>query len=392
MKNLVTILLLCVAASASAQNCPSIRTIMINSCGSGNSEGANEWLLGRTGNVALNLSNLRLNYGTSSPFSTLTVNGSVAGVWQSKPGSLIIASPGCSNAVLTSGSIPANSNFVLMPSTTDLTLFTASGACFGSGGTVYFLFFNPASTGVDGFNPAGNFANSLSSGQSRTFKLWDASQSSCSLANSTAYTYSGGNWSGGNAEGNAVSFSGATPSYFNAGCNSVLTQTDLRIQLYQSTTNRLTWAFEDTDILAYDLQKSLDGVNYKTVATWLKSLGSNSFEEAKDNQTVYYRLRVQNRSGWIYSNTVFANAAAQVGLTIAPNPVLNSFQAKFNATKAGTAQWTIVDAKGAVLKRQSFNTFVGLNLLQLDMPFASGLYQLRIETADGLFVQKLIKQ
>ena len=69
--------------------------------------------------------------------------------------------------------------------------------------------------------------------------------------------------------------------------------------------------------------------------------------------------------------------------TLAPNPTAQASQLAFQTRQPGSASLTIQDASGRVLLTSERNLGEGAQTWELEAPTTSGIYLVRLETADA---------
>ncbi len=292
-------------AGAYAQNCPTLRGAMINACGT--NEGPNEFISFKTGTNALNVNNLVFSYASSAnpPFSasaTMYINGSVASTYVAKPSTITLSGCGIITVVSAGQTIPANSNVVLIYSTTSLTTFDLSNQCLG--GSVYVLFVNPTTiTGATGFVATGNFANT-----STRYLNISSTAAPCSSANN-GVSYSNG-WAS-NIDGNAASWDASgTVSYVNGGCSSIPLAAPLPITYssfaarYDNKKVTISWATSlEVNNHYFAVEYSNNGNDFEDIAkidAARSSFGEKKYSFVHENPKIgvnYYRLRQVDTNG-----------------------------------------------------------------------------------------------
>lgn len=175
---------------------------------------------------------------------------------------------------------------------------------------------------------------------------------------------------------------------FVASCNSQSQDADL----YWRTTG-------SADIAAFAVEHSADGIQYQTAAEIAAPLGKTDFyfthAEAATNSVNYYRLRQINRDGTSdYSRIVAADCrqdeAPSATMRLFPNPARSLVNIQFTANTEGNVDIELIDLLGKSLLRSQLPANAGDNLLPLNLPdaLASGLYLVRLTTADGSTQQR----
>jgi hypothetical protein len=390
----LSILSVCLLSIQGFAQCPTMLGAIINGCpGTPTAEGSNEWSLFKTGASAMNIADFRFAYGTPPAYSTLTINGSTAGVWVTQPGGITLtAVGGCMINVLTSGSIPANSNYVMIPSSTTLTTLDLTGACVG--GNVYVLFFNTASAGVSGFSATGVFANTPTT--PRGFRITDVNTGTCNGAFST-FDYTNA-WAS-NTDGNSVYFPG--PVYRNDGCLGVLPLNGLESFSASVGSNKITlnWINKDvSNTVNYEIEKSNDGVSFTKIGAVAAQQTDNYSFVDNDHKTgtFYYRLKINETNGSFYLSSIQKIKINGKGLSINniyPTPAKDNITFEINSSSGGLTVIEIVDFNGKIVLQNSFKATTGNNVKLLNTSkLQAGMYLIRVKNDTDMITEKIIKQ
>ncbi len=141
----------------------------------------------------------------------------------------------------------------------------------------------------------------------------------------------------------------------------------------------------------YEVQRSTDGNNFvplSSVASAVTNANSYTHTDALpvtgDN---YYRIKQVNADGSVaYSNIAMVKITDVNGVTITPNPASNYINIY---AKSAIKQIQLLNPNGMLLQTAKPNaTYYRLQFSNI----AAGEYFVRIETADGIVNQKIIKQ
>ena len=309
MKNIFTLFLFLISSIVTTYSqCPYITGAMINACGT--QEGTNEFLTFNTGSNPMNATDFQFSYSSTNPppFSgsaTIFINGGAGGtVFVSNPG---ITLTGCSTVEVTaSTSIPANSNVIMMYSSSTLTEFDLSTQC--SNGIVYVMFINTANTSAaDGWSDTGNFANNPTSGSLRYLNITNTA-SPCSGADNVV-SYQGTaiqSW-GSNVDGNAILWDETgTPDYVNGGCNSISMPVEFSKFLATAIKNTSILSFataSETNNAFFTIERSADGTSFDAIGE-IKGAGNSNttlsydFTDERPFAGVnYYRIKQTDYDG-----------------------------------------------------------------------------------------------
>ncbi|MEP7318739.1 MAG: ELWxxDGT repeat protein, partial [Panacibacter sp.] len=172
----------------------------------------------------------------------------------------------------------------------------------------------------------------------------------------------------------------------------------------QASDALLNWnSFNEKAVTAYNLQRSLDGINFTTIAKLnaAKKAGTNKYEfKDKDiaslnTAKVYYRLQPLQTSGEVaQNNIVVVNINSNISIDVQPNPVTNSFRLIVRSNSLQNMQVRIIDAAGNLVLSESRELAAGSsNNPYQSANWAPGVYIVKAMLADGTTKEmKIIKQ
>lgn len=278
--------------------CPFLVSAVVNSCDGCADEGNNEMVVMNSGsyNIPVSSSSLSVIYNngsdnnfTSSFASSATSTNIAVGDAVSQLNTLA----GCSNTftfVPSGGTIPANSNFIILNKNS---CFTGDFSPYCGQGPIYVVISTSAV-----WSPTGFFGNNSST---RWFKTnFSYLNASCGI---TTYSYNTTNSFGFSSDGASVTFNGTTPSYITGDGTCVPPLAILPIELidFYATQdggkNNLVWKVaSEKNVLQYIVEKSDDGVNFIELSRVKANSNENVNQtyQIEDNspnaEITYYRL------------------------------------------------------------------------------------------------------
>ncbi|MEO6069271.1 MAG: GEVED domain-containing protein [Chitinophagaceae bacterium] len=159
------------------------------------------------------------------------------------------------------------------------------------------------------------------------------------------------------------------------------------------TDNKITLAWNIVDEKAqtfYELQKSVDGINWKNLFERSASQDNSSIHYTYDDLNtiqahVYYRLRLSapNKND-AYSNVQKIMYNSSNYLTVSPNPASMLCKIKINSMVQETAHIYLLDVGGATVFQKTVTLLKGANSILLPaQDFQAGVYTLRVLTASA---------
>ena len=150
----------------------------------------------------------------------------------------------------------------------------------------------------------------------------------------------------------------------------------------------------------FELYRSYDGSNFELAAT-IAGAGNSSLPKNYSYQdrinldgNVYYKLKQIDIDGkFSFSNIVKLSSTDNNGsFKVYPNPVTNSFNVLFSASKTGVANLLIRSTNGQTVYRQSISVIKGNNSVSINgYQLSSGMYYISITNDDINYNAKLQK-
>ncbi|MCC6817580.1 MAG: T9SS type A sorting domain-containing protein, partial [Bacteroidia bacterium] len=229
---------------------------------------------------------------------------------------------------------------------------------------------------------------------------WNTSESYM-LTNPTLYHYENAVWNKQTGtttySSNSLTYAGYTGTFSPFAIGSGLTPLPVKLVSFDaikqaaSKTVLVSWeTSEEIDNSSFEVQRSLDGINWVTIGV-VESAGNShsinaySFVDKNPSDVNYYRLKQVDMSGESnYSNirkVDFAQADGDV-VRIYPNPSKGSV----NIAVAEDATYSVMDINGQVISEGEVNGEVKLN----DLP--TGLYMVKVQVGDAVHAFKLLIQ
>jgi Secretion system C-terminal sorting domain/Galactose oxidase, central domain len=141
---------------------------------------------------------------------------------------------------------------------------------------------------------------------------------------------------------------------------------------------QLKWQSEqETDFSHFVIQRSFDGSNFTSIGNINGTGNSNRNNYSyTDNdlknrqaQNVFYRLQLMDKDGsFTYSKILrFDLTHNAPSITTFPNPATNSLNLSFTQNKPGKVTISIIDMKGAIVKKQTENILAGRVSVTIDV-------------------------
>jgi len=150
----------------------------------------------------------------------------------------------------------------------------------------------------------------------------------------------------------------------------------------QGCSIRLSWDFiTDNTFKSVDIQKSADGVNFKTITT-LNLLKGNYFDKYKSDEK-YYRLKITGSDGFLtYSSVkkIAVGCESDISVHLMGNPVGNSLGLKFYSTTQQPIEYLIEDITGRSFIKKSLTLPSGIITINESI----------IQLSDGVYYFKFI--
>ena len=141
----------------------------------------------------------------------------------------------------------------------------------------------------------------------------------------------------------------------------------------------------------YEVQKSFDGKSFVTFKTTLQSNLQNGKYTLSDNtadyitKSIYYRVKVINNRGFVYSNIKTLKLFYQDVLKIWPVPSEKELNVSYQSSTTTNAVLLVIDVTGQIVYNKTCRLFKGNNvfLLNTSNEIVKGNYIFKIIAADG---------
>lgn len=365
--------------------CPFLVSAVVNSCDGCADEGNNEMVVMNSGSYNIPVSSGSLsviyNNGSDNNFSssfaaTATSTNIAVGDAVSQLNTLA----GCSNTfsfVPSGGTIPANSNFIILNKNS---CFTGDFSPYCGQGPIYVVISTAAV-----WSPTGFFGNNNST---RWFKTdFSYLNASCGV---TTYSYNTTNSFSFSSDGASVTFNGTTPSYITGDGTCVPPLAILPIDLIDfyatqnGEKNDLVWKVaSENNILQYIIEKSEDGINFSefTRVNANNIDGLSQFYSCEDNSPysglTYYKLSTIENNHQIYGHKIIAIDRADKDWKSLLYQNDEELILEFKNTIPKNAQLLLFDLSGKLLSEiliEQSSTRVNTTKI------AAGIYFAKIET------------
>jgi hypothetical protein len=385
---LLTLIGIAFGSLSSSAQCPYIKAALVDAsnAGSPSGEGKNEFIVFNTGTSSINVNSLLLSYGTTTTSTSFSVDGSsLPNIWVSPTTSGLITNSAGTITHISSGSIPANRNVVVISKDNAISYdFQAFGTA------VYVLSFDQTLAGVSGFLSSGRFPNTGAT--ERYFRIQQGT-----LCKDTV-SYIPDSLFGGDGAGVVWDASGI-PNYQNTGGSGVvlpiaLLRFDAKII---SNIVQLNWATSDrSSAQMFVIEKGKDGILYDSIATIdaSKNTETNKKEytytdKTKNHGDVLYRLRIldcKGRSSFSTTQKIKLEDNSSRQTYLYPNPVHHQL---FLTNTKGFTAGHIVDFMGKRILELGLKE--GNNSLELsELP--NGIYWLQLKSSTEIENHQITKE
>lgn len=221
------------------------------------------------------------------------------------------------------------------------------------------------------------------------------------LSNATLYHYENGVWNKQtgttSSTSNSLTYSGYTGTFSPFAIGSGLTPLPVKLVSFEAIKQEatksvlLTWqTSEEKDNMSFDVQRSVDGINWVTIGTVETANNSSvindySFVDRAPSAVNFYRLKQNDLSGDVnYSEMrkVDFNTSDNQLVSIYPNPSKGSV----TISVAEVATYSVMDINGQVISEGEVNGEVKLNELPV------GIYMVRVLVGEEVRSFKLLIQ
>ena len=165
----------------------------------------------------------------------------------------------------------------------------------------------------------------------------------------------------------------------------------------------LNWvSTSEINVKHYEVERSADGTSFTKLATVIAKGNSNTItnydfiDDKPLNNVSYYRLKIINNDGsFEYSKKIKIHTESNASLItkVSPNPFVNKLDISIKLSQNSNVEIKIMDVTGKLVLNKSLKAVKGLNVFSIDEleKLQSGIYIMHINTDDGQFIEKLIK-
>ena len=166
---------------------------------------------------------------------------------------------------------------------------------------------------------------------------------------------------------------------------------------------RLDWSTSNTDISYFEVERSLDGVNFNFVGhvdavSQAKTVTNYSLyddlSELPIQPSIYYRLKIRKVSGgFAYSKMISIPYGSMVqGISISPNPAHDMIQLSVHADKNSPMELFMYDASGKMVRKMQSGLLTGTNVITVDQlsSLQRGMYLVVVSSDGEVSTQKVI--
>lgn len=180
-----------------------------------------------------------------------------------------------------------------------------------------------------------------------------------------------------------------------------LTLVDFDARLNDKNTVDLYWDLSNAaseGIVSVILEKGDIDFNYKSLETY-KNVNISEKYTYTDNKPFNginnYRLKLVHNSGKVtYSEVKQIKLNSSFNdISIVPNPVLDVATISFNSNIIGSSELSIIDGRGAEIRKQTIYVVKGQNSISLDTKeLSSGIYVAALKGNSGTEVKRFVKK
>lgn len=170
--------------------------------------------------------------------------------------------------------------------------------------------------------------------------------------------------------------------------------------LLQNNGAQLNWStLTEVNSKSFEIEKALDGRNFKNIATVLAAGNSNIirsygfFDAALLEPSAYYRLKfIKNDGSYIYSSVVFISKGSFNSSFIGmyPNPAREKVMLRFISSTTNSVLLQISNTDGKLVMSKSLEAIKGINTTEYDMNnLPQGFYYFRLIGIDNKTIKVL---
>lgn len=168
----------------------------------------------------------------------------------------------------------------------------------------------------------------------------------------------------------------------------------------ENNLTEISWATaSETNNSHFEVQKSIDVVNYKTVEIingkgYSNSISNYNIIINSNSDVVYYRLKQVDFDGryeYYGPISVICNNK-EINVDIYPNPFQDVLSIRLNSNIDSQLKLCIYDIRGQLVEEIIFNDKRSLYQIQIEVKLSSGLYFIKVETGTDVYTTKVLKE
>lgn len=169
-------------------------------------------------------------------------------------------------------------------------------------------------------------------------------------------------------------------------------------KLDENKEEHLYWTAEnETENVVYEIQRSEDRVDFRTVATvkGTKAGFYNWSEKFSIKNTIFYRLKITEGQTFAYSNIIaLQDGSSDFNIKTLINPFYNLLQLEVSCPVDGKVSFELIDPAGRILRQWNENLQKGTNILVKTgwESLKPGVYILRAKQHDKTVNRQLIRK
>ncbi len=156
----------------------------------------------------------------------------------------------------------------------------------------------------------------------------------------------------------------------------------------------------EVDVNKFELQRSLDGINFIAIANQVSKGDGDRAYRAADNQfgingkVAYYRIKTVDKNGnYSYSGVIKINLDELKGVVIRPNPFTAAVNLQFNVKEKTHGTVKLYNMEGKQVYGRYFELAQGLNSIEANSleKLPAGIYIIELNINGSVKTEKIIK-
>ena len=159
---------------------------------------------------------------------------------------------------------------------------------------------------------------------------------------------------------------------------------------------QLNWFSTDPNIYSFEIQKNEDNKGFVSVSKMMSTGGQQrySYSDAIDKSTTLYRLKITDKTGYVYYSTIAKVNGAEMEsstFSVLSNPTNGSIRLIYQIPSAQQVYIDLIDMQGRIVSKNEMKLTTNSSLISFDLKsnITNGQYLVRIKTNSAQQILKV---